>query len=191
MENSLEEILREVDGELRAVEERIRCVHERVRTLMASGGLKPRDPDLWKVIEDGRTRYVTEQELEDLCQSPKHDLILHGPKMMLRLPERGEKKKQKKDAWVPISWPDYKILLVGMSRPGWPFGNRSVMNIFPVDLGVRSLTRYMANVTELVQDGGTKGPYVRAVSSVAEASDSGRGYVFNADRHYLVVCKKR
>ena len=145
-------------------------------------------PGLLRVRGDGGRRYLTEKEGDKICHTSEADLILHVPSMRLRYVRRdGTHKKPAK--WTSISWAKHKVLLVGMSRPGRPFGNSTIGRAFPEGYGIsqRTLTRYIWDITKLIQGGGTKGPYVRRVSGVYDESETGYAYVFEPRWQYLVI----
>jgi len=142
----------------------------------------------YRVFENGRVRFATKEEVERLCQSSNADLVLDVACRRLRyVQERGWRRKQ---VWVNnLRWGWYKALLVGMSRPGLPFGNCRINTRFSNyrSISPRTLSQDIAGLTKLLQGGGTEGPYIYRERVVPEVSDSGQGYVFTDRRRYLVI----
>jgi hypothetical protein len=196
----LREMLRDLEGHVAALEKAGRqladllpviaaaagAVHEDARAVAQLKGVEVRNSGPWCAIENGHRRWITESEAEELRQSSKADLLLLVPRLMLRFVNRTGRRRAE-PAWQSVSWARHKVLKVGMSRPGWPFGNRTVNAAFGGSLCSRSLTRYVADITALIQGGGTRGPYLWRISGVPDESDTGHGYYFDEHRDYLVL----
>ena len=140
----------------------------------------------YRVRENGHTRFMLGEDIDKLRQVSQANLILDRPRVKLRLTDLKEP-GQPNRFWEPISWTCCKVLYVGMWQPGIPFGNRTINRVFGSHINPRSLSRYVAETTRLIQGGGTKGPYLHRQAGIAEASDSGQGYVFDQKYHYLVI----
>ena len=134
------------------------------------------------VIDCGHSSYVTLAEADKLRKSPGYSLILDMPTCTLRITRLGKTKKSK-PKWHKISWGQCKTLQVGMSQPGYAFGNYS----FPGEIQTRTLSRYIAGITKLIQGGGTQGPYLRGVRGFCDNSETNNGYEFNPQYKYLVI----
>lgn len=141
-----------------------------------------------RVIENHRVTFVTTEKAERLCQRSRADLVLDTACRRLRYVEKtGGRREQ---VWINnLRWGWYKALLVGMSRPGQPFGNRRINSRFPGyrPISSRTLSHDIAGLTKLIQGGGTEGPYIYRERVGPEVSDSGQGYVFTDRRRYLVI----
>jgi hypothetical protein len=148
--------------------------------------LPPQGP--YQVIYNGQTRYRAEKDIEDLRSSSDAHLILDVPRMKLGYVKKGKKGEGK--IWVSINWSIYRVLLVGLSHPGDYFGNLTVKRFFDMGkLTARTLARYVSEVTKLIQDGGTNGPYIWHASGIYDESDTGYTYLFDERFDYVVVKK--
>ena len=141
----------------------------------------------YRVIENGDIRYVSGKEAKKLIESAKAHLLLDVIRRRLRYVRMEKKGVRGRPKWTDVSWGIFKVLKVGMTEPDVPFGNLTIERVLGGRMSCRTLSRYMADITKLIQGGGTKGPYVRHVSGIHDESQSGRGYVFDARFHYLVV----
>lgn len=140
-----------------------------------------------RIIQNGQVKYVTEEKAEQLCRDSKADLVLDCAHRRLRCIPAGSKKK--KAIWIKPKWGWYKALFVGMSRPGLPFGNRRINAKFEgyTEISQRTLSHDIAGLTQLLQGGGTDGPYIYREQVSHEISESGWGYVFSDRRRYLII----
>lgn len=141
----------------------------------------------WRVIKDGKVRYVTEDEAEELCKGSKADLVLDCERRRLRYVPASSRKRE--PIWINLGWGWYKVLLVGLSKPGHPLGNRRINAWFPrhAEISPRTLSHNIAGLTKLLQGGGTKGPYIYREPVGSAVSDTGWGYLFDCRRKYLVI----
>lgn len=142
----------------------------------------------YRVIENGEVRYVSLDEARRVMNSSEADLILDLSGRRLRYVRMSREGRKSTATWAYAPWPICKVLRVGLSRPGVAFGNLTLTESSRgASVTCRSLSRYMADITKLIQGGGTNGPYVRHVSGDHEESESGRAYLFDDRWHYLVV----
>ncbi len=180
---SARRLLREVDGGL----DQLGRGRHSARAAAGASHHSPRECENWLAVENGEERLVAEQEADELLTHSPADLVLHVPNTQLRyLPSDADGNAGPQRATV--SAPLVRILRVGMSKPGRPFGNRTLNRMSRVvRLTQRTLSRYMVPITKLVQGGGTSGPYIRRVSGVYTESDTGFGYLFDDRFHYLVI----
>jgi hypothetical protein len=139
-----------------------------------------------RVIEDGKAAYVTEDKAEELCKGSKADLVLDCERRRLRyVPPNSQKQEP---IWVNLGWGWYKVLLVGLSKPGRPFGNLQIEARFPAaNISPRTLSHTIAGLTRLLQGGGTKGPYIYREPVGLAVSETGWGYLFSSRKNYLVI----
>ena len=149
--------------------------------------LSPKGP--YQVIYNGQTRYRTEEDVENLRNSSDAHLILDVPHMKLGYVKKG-KKVERKIVWESINWTMHRVLIVGLSKPGDYFGNLTVKRYFRIsNLTARTLARYVSEVTKLIQDGGTNGPYLWHAKGIYDESDTGYAYYFDEQFDYVVVKK--
>jgi hypothetical protein len=155
--------------------------------LAAAGKCPPPLAGAWRCIENGKVRYVTEDDAEELCEGSKADLVLDCGRRRLRyVPANSQKRGP---IWVNLRWGWYKALLVGMSKPDRSFGNRRINERFPrhAEISSRDLSHDIAGLTKLLQGGGTRGPYIHRERVSSAVSDTGWGYLFSSRWKYFVV----
>ena len=140
----------------------------------------------YQVVDNGNLRYRTEEEVKQICDQAMAHLILNVPRMQLRY-KRIDNNKEQRPEWVSISWSMYKVLRVGLTKRGYPIGNKTINRYFNNHISMRALARYVADITKLIQGGGTKGPYLWRQPAPREESDTGYGYVFDEQFDYLVI----
>lgn len=144
----------------------------------------------YRVTENGEARYVSADKARQVMKSSSAHLLLDVSGRRLRYVRISRRGRKRSPAWVYVSWPICKVLRVALSAPGKAFGNLTITQVGRgTYVTCRSLSRYMADITRVIQGGGTNGPYVRHISAVREESESGRGYLFDPQWHYLVVEK--
>ena len=177
-----------VEGQCLAQATRRHAESEKLlRALIESGGYRLPPAGACRIVENGKVKYVTEEKAEQLCHTSKANLVLDCVHRRLRCIPAGSKKK--KAIWIKPKWGWYKALFVGMSRPGLPFGNRRINAKFVghTEISPRTLSHDIAGLTQLLQGGGTEGPYLYREQVSHEISESGWGYVFSDRRRYLVI----
>jgi hypothetical protein len=146
---------------------------------------------LYRVISNGNEKYRSEKEIEEIRRESDSDFILDVPRMQLRYIPIDRKERQEAK-WIKINESIYKVLRVGMGKPGEVFGNMTVNRIFRDDkkkIKMADLRGYVAKVTKLIQGGGTKGPYLLGWKAVIEESNTGRGYYFCESFTYIIIEK--
>lgn len=143
--------------------------------------------DAWRVIESGQARRWDEDQVEDACRGSSHDLLLHVPRCSLRFVSRRGDEQMGEPVWASIRHSWCNVLRIGLSFPGTPFGDRSYASMSRLRIKARTLTRYIADITRIIQGGGTRGPYVRRVRVGLTVSSTGHGYVFDGRWRFLVV----
>lgn len=141
----------------------------------------------WRIIENSRVRYVTEDEAEELREGSTADLVLDCERRRLRYVPADSRKRG--PIWVNPKWGWFKALLVGMSKPGRPFGNLRINQVFSrhAEILPRTLSRDIAGLTKLLQNGGTKGPYILREHVDSSVSNTSWGYLFSSRWNYLVI----
>jgi len=155
--------------------------------LAAAGKCQQPLTGAWRIIENGKARYVTEDEAEELCERSRADLVLDCERRRLRCVPADSQKRG--PIWIRLRWGWYKALFVGLSKPNRPFGNRRINARFPSHAGIspRTLSHHIAGLTRLLQGGGTKGPYIYREPVDSTVSATGWGYIFDSGRKYLVI----
>lgn len=82
----------------------------------------------------------------------------------------------------------YKVLKVGIRNRGFPFGNITINRTSKSNpMSMRVLSQNIADITKLIQGGGTKGPYLWRQIVPREESDTGYGYVFAENYDYAII----
>lgn len=146
-------------------------------------------PEEYRVIENGKVRFVSRFEAEKLVvKSSAHLLLeaLSGRTLWWRGPDTPlGTARQKYD----LSWRLYRIAYAGLVKPGQPFGPNTLHRLFPNsrEITSKSLTRYLIDFRKRVQAGRADGPYLTRVGVTPHVSDSGWGYQFEDGWGYVVI----
>lgn len=187
-------LLHELEDELLRLTAMVRTLKDRwsqmAQSAQAVAATKVQRSDLCAIIENGRKRYAPFEEVAELRKAPQADFILDLEQRLWVMRPRG--RRAGGGAWVPVSWPLYKILHVGMRQPGRPFGNLRINDEFEdcSPINARTLTRDICVLAALIQGGGTKGPYLRSANVLEEVSFTKHGYVFEEQWNYVVLSEK-
>jgi hypothetical protein len=171
----------------RSQEEFLSVVHK----LLAQSrdiGLPMPSENYYSVIENGLKRFVNAKEVEKIRQKWQGNFLLDIPYRVLRIRKCGKSVK------LPLGegglhWGLEKVLTLGMSRPGIPFGYKSfkLNNSSPAALFARTLTRYVFEVRKFLGDTNKIKQCLKKASVDISQSDSGRGYVFLKKWTYIVI----
>ena len=182
----------ELQARAAAIAELARTLDEELRALVAGGGLGTPTPDRWQVIERGKETYLNEVDVEELWKSSQADLIVHGPKMMLRYRKRDQGGREWPLSQGTITPTQYKIFLAGLydPGPGHVFGNKTLSAMGLRGISCRSLSTYIVGITKPIQGGDTKGPYIYRTFWASDVADKGWGYKFDPKWQYIVILEK-
>ena len=135
-----------------------------------------------KIIADGQFHHLPRSQVDEFLGDAHADMILNVRSRTLFIAGNPESQEH------VLAWATIMPLRVGMARPGTAFGNRSVIRQFSnIKLTQRSLSRQIANITKVIQDGGTNGPYVYRVRVDRSESDTDWGYEFDPRYRYIVI----
>ena len=151
------------------------------------GGLCP--ADFHVVVTNGEPDTVTEEEAERMRRQWPGTFLLDLPRRELWV-KSGKRRKKIGLGRGGLHWGIEKLLILGMSKPGRPFGHRTFEERFETDIGVssaRGMSRYVCILRRAIGDVGGKTIYLHTVAVDRSVSSSGQGYVFDPRWDYLVI----
>ena len=145
------------------------------------------DPLPWRVTENGIARLVNAQEMQTIAETSSADLLFMGHEQRLRFVGR-DGGAISAPAWASLSLSLSRILHLGLTNPGGPFGNKSYNRLtLAVSIKPATLSRYIYQLTSLIQGKGTDGPYLYRVSHVPHVSSTSFGYRFDDRWRYILI----
>jgi hypothetical protein len=157
-------------------------------------GLMPALPsNLYLVNENGKRRGVNADTAERLRRTWRGNFLLDLPRRVLVV-HIGKTKKHIRLGQGGLHWGIEKVLIVGMSQPGVPFGFYTFSKVDNRRAGIsemRTLTRYIHDARNAIGDSGKNSRYIHKATVDFTESPSRWGYVFDNRWSYLVISAMR
>jgi len=148
-------------------------------------------PDCYLVIENGKQRPATEEQVRALRDNWRGEFLLDVPAREFRIRATAGRKT------LPLGPGGLhrgleQVLLLGMSKPGRAFGDVRLQEVFGVAAGIagpETLSHYVHALRKKIGDKAWKSKYIVTVAVDGSVSQSGHGYAFNPRWRYLVIRK--
>lgn len=144
---------------------------------------------LYMVVENGNQRIVNDNQVARIKSTWHGEFLLDLPKQEIHI-RKNRQTRSINFAAEGIHWGIQRVLVIGMCKPGIPFGFHTFSKRDPEGSGignVETLTRYVKDLRLVIGDIGKKSRYLHKTRVELTVSPTRWGYVFDRRWKYLVI----